>query len=453
MRVTMNKIIRVSILFVSWLLFSMSLFGEVSQYRGLIKELMENDKNFQSMALELEIQKKQWDASLQTWDLSIDLQSTQNFSGNEDRNGSAAVTADNPDTGTDVSAIYESYPQTSNLKSATGIEFGQDLWKNSFGSTVRRQNLLVSSQKSLAYLSTQETLENYLESSVLKIIDIIEAQTNVEVASQNLQRAKKLERNIKDRFRSGVALESDFLKAQVSRMQLEDELRQYQVDLDKAMTTIKYKLASTTKINFALKAPQRVTAQQAPEHLRKIKIIGIERQVAESEVALAADDLDPTLKATLGFKSRKYTASLNQGESLNQDDYYYVGAQLSLPVRNSSKRMSLAQKKLEMKKYTVDIDILRLDLMDNLSQLEKDMAFYRGLLKTHQKKMDLQQKIYQEDLKRFNNGLLTLADVITSQDSLGQMKHHNSQYMIQLERSHIRWLSMNDQLLSKFKDF
>ncbi len=419
--------------------------AEISQYKSLVSQLMIQDKKFKSLTMDLEIQKKNLEATLQTWDMNVALGATQRRADNEDSlTQSVEFSATQPKTGTDISLSYQNNAITNLYTNVTSLELSQNLWKDSLGRTTRRQNAVIQSRMSLAYIKTQEELEDYLEDSILEILNLIEAEIVLKAARNNQRTAEKLEKNIRERFRSGIALESDYLESQVSRMEEQESVRQYELNLDKAWATLKVKIGTALKPKIDLKASTIRTVATSTENLRLLKILKNEQDIAESEVILAEDALDPELNGVLGIENRKLRSSSDK------EDYYYLGVRLNLPVRNISKRLKLAEKKQILEKYKIDIDIQKRELLDTRSRLEKDMTFYTQRLSLHKKKIALQEKVYQQDMKRFNNGLLSLRDVITSQDALGAMLYERLQYLVELERTHIRWLSLNDQLLSEF---
>ena len=412
-----------------------------------LQTLIEKDDYFKDLVLSRDIDLKALEANLQRWDINISLGGTQRQNEGEDSfTKNVRLSSDVPETATSVELSYQNNAITSLFTDVTALQLNQRLWNNGFGFAHQAKKRQLNLQAELAALQFMESVEAYLVEAAGDYLDYYHSVATLKIRQRNLQDAKELERNVNQRFRSRIALESDLLQAKVRTMEAQTRLKQTESELELARRTLEDRLADISPGSPVLPRLKVALIDKGElSQLRKVKIAELQQQIAESESDLIRDSLRPATDAYLGVENRQL-----RGSSSAQD-YYYLGFQVEVPVRQSQKRFGFAEQKLQVERQRLQVVLAGKELKTNRDELKSQIHLYQRQLDQRQDILKMLQKVANEEQRRFNQGLIGLREVLTARQSMEDMRLQILQDEIGLQRLLIQWLALNDQLLARVR--
>ena len=356
-------------------------------------------------------------------------------------------------TGTSVSASYTNSKQIGTNVNLTRLRVEQSILNNSFGRDVRLQEAALEEQKDYTLLQVQENYEDYLEESISVYLDFKQAHQSLELSERIYAEAKKLEKNIKKRYSSRVATNTDMARGELLVLERQEDF------LDQKRSFTEMKKSIQTLIGNSLSDILPVQNKNMISLLEKLvgdtKAVEGDRtrlfmiaqkteSVREKEYKLAKRVNNPSLNLVAGFnrdESERYNATANRNEAV-------IGVKLDIPLFDDQQKANTAY--LGVEKYKAEM-IKRKSLItfrNEVNDLKDKIETLKMRVGIGRKKIKVTKAILDQEERRYKIGRIDLETLIDTVNNFATSRIELNANEVAYAKTMIKWLSLNDQLIS-----
>lgn len=323
---------------------------------------------------------------------------------------------------------FKSFSFSPFTEAAFKIGLKQQLWQNSFGSSIRKNLNRGFTESQLRHLQWDMNQEEWMQNMIELFYRSWLAQKKVEVFKQNLSRQKKLVQITSLKLKRGTAEEADLL--QVKSAQIDSELNLQQTQ--SALETIWRELTFTLKIPrswaaidpsiipMSLTSPFEFSGQLCAVKSVPMESLTVKKTLAEVknyelQTEIARDHMRPDLSLLLSYENNGIDAIQNKAWSemtrLNQPQYT-VGLQLSFPLTHSAAEA-------EIRQGVAGLAIARAQHSEALTRQELDQLEACAQLSDQENAVEQRKKVFLQmktrvelEQRRFELGRVGLTQVI-----------------------------------------
>lgn len=280
--------------------------------------------------------------------------------------------------------------------------------------------------KRAAELGLERTEQHIIAQVAKSYVGLMLSSVNLDVIEQSLNTAKAHFKLVEDRFRSGLTVKSDVLRAQVRIADLEQQRLMAHSQVQVAQAALRVVMggkvdgpvAPSTSLEkcIAPKGGLPEWMEQASNRRPDLKQIDLQQTIAKKGVARAKSGHLPTL-ALLG------NYEINSEDFNDTHDNYTVGAMVRLNLYSGQRISSQAA---EAKAQAAKLKAMRNGLALAVG-LETQKAFYQAasawqsISVAHQAVGQAQEGLRIVS-NRYAGGLLTIVDLLDSQVALQQAR-------------------------------
>lgn len=254
---------------------------------------------------------------------------------------------------------------------------------------------------------------------------VLVAKARKDVADESVRLAESDVASIRDRFETGLLVESDFLAAEV---QLAD-FRQQQIDADGNLVIARKALSSV--VGLPLATEYEITGELSPvtfeiEQREMLLTAGLEQRPDVQIAALSTTQAELGKRIAGGQYLPRVDAFASWGASgdsiSDQNDDYAIGAVVSLDILQPGRMSRLAEARAQELAARASLDKVRND-----AELDVESAYHR-FLAAGQRVAVGEKSVAQagETLRivrdRYDQGLTTITEVLRAQTAAVQAK-------------------------------
>jgi outer membrane protein len=280
--------------------------------------------------------------------------------------------------------------------------------------------------KRVAELGLELTEQHVIAQAAKSYVGLMLSGVNLDVIEQSLNTAKAHLKLVEDRFRSGLSVKSDVLRAQVRIADLEQQRLMAHSQVQVAQAALRAVMggkddgpvAPSTSFEqcIAPKGELSEWMEWASNRRPDMKRIDIQQTIAKKDVARAKSGHLPTLALQGNYE-------INSEEFSDTHDNYTVGAMVQLNLYSGQR---ISSQTAEAKAQAAKLKAMRDGLALSVG-LETQKAFYQAA-SAWQSISVAHQAVGQaeEGLRivgnRYAGGLLTIVDLLDSQVALQQAR-------------------------------
>jgi outer membrane protein TolC len=270
-------------------------------------------------------------------------------------------------------------------------------------------------------------LERTDQEIVFHVVDsyyaVLLAKKQLDVAEQAMKTAQAILDRSKDRFESGVVVESDFLSAQVRMATRKQELIRAHNNLALARAQLSTAMGISTKNEFdpgealaersLLGASLEEVEKKAVEMRRDLKRIRSEEAAQQQSVSIAESSFGPRVSAFAGWEADNPTFA---GGVVGNN--WLAGIQVQFDLfQGGAKRAQLAHERAMQEKVTarreVATDAIRLEVRRayyDLDAARQQVEVARAAIAQSQESLRINQN-------RYDAGLSTITDLLGAEEA------------------------------------
>lgn len=348
--------------------------------------------------------------------------------------------AQNFRTGTKATLSYNVYktqingvsgaliPNKKFFDTAPQIEISQSLWRNFLGSefaaTEQIQNAQVEAQRFNEAFNHKQLILN-AENAYWRLYV---AQTALKVQEESLARAKKLRDWNQGRFSNNLIDESDFVQAEANLQSREIELQDIQIEIQTALkefNSIRENDGEVVNLEGTKgKDSSYILDAALPPKMRlreDVRVILANKKLAAASAELGTQRNRPNLELygtySMNGRDAQYNDSAEQAYTATKP-FTIIGVRFSTPLdlgSMSDYKKSYAQEAVasdmiyKRKVYEVDRE---------WEILQERFANFKQRLKLTQKMVQVQQRKFESERRRFSQGRTTTFQVVQFEQDL-----------------------------------
>ena len=275
--------------------------------------------------------------------------------------------------------------------------------------------------------STEHQMERTDQEIILRVVGsyygLLLAKKQMEVAEQSMKTAQAILARSKDRFDSGVVVESDFLSAQVRHAARKQELirAQNNLALARARLSTSMGIAMSNDIDPADALAEKNLPARTLEEVEKkalemrpdLKRIGSEEEAQRLSVSIAKSAFGPKVNAIAGWEADSPTFIAGSG-----GNNWLAGIELKIDLfEGGAKRAKLSHEQAAMEKVGAEkemaTDAIRLEVRRAYYELDsarQQIEVARTTIAEAQESLRINQD-------RYNSGLSTISDLLAAEEA------------------------------------
>jgi len=285
----------------------------------------------------------------------------------------------------------------------------------------------------IAAYALQRSQQQVMAQAAEAYIGLLLAVENHAVVVQALETAKAHRKLVQDRFRAGLAVKSDVLRAQVRIADLEQQrlMAESQIQVAQAMLHAAMGQPDSGRIDPVTPIDQYPTTegtldqwiQQALDRRLELKQIAAREAIAAKEISRARAGHYPSLALQGNYE-------INSEDFNDSHDNYTVGAVLSMNLYSGSRiSAQTASAKADLSKVKAMRRSLELGV-----RVETQRAFYHAQsawksIAVARQAVDQAEEGLRIVSNRYSGGLLTIVDLLDAQTALQQARTHHFKAM------------------------
>jgi outer membrane protein TolC len=275
--------------------------------------------------------------------------------------------------------------------------------------------------------STEHQLERTDQEIIFRVVGsyygLLLAKKQLEIAEQSMKTAQAILTRSKDRFDSGVVVESDYLSAQVRHAARKQELirAQNNLALARAQLTTSMGIAMNNDIDPSdALAEKNLPARKLEEVEKKalemrpdLKRIGSEQEAQQLNVLIAKSAFGPKVNAIAGWEADSPGFIAGGG-----GNNWLAGIELKIDLfEGGTKRAKLSHEQAMMEKVGAEkeiaTDAIRLEVRRayyDLDAARQQVEVARATIAEAQESLRINQE-------RYNSGLSTISDLLAAEEA------------------------------------
>jgi len=355
-------------------------------------------------------------------------------------------------TGTTLSASYTKSDLADRTEEVQQFRLEQSLFRNLFGKYGRLQESALKDEVKSLEMQIAETYEDYMQDLGALYLDYAQAWHNVELAKVILQETKNLLSNVTKMKSNSIASKTD-----VERAKLQVSLREEDLTTQKnQMAALQARMEAITGIDgdftpdldtFKVMLSKVRETGVEPEDLRVSKIAIYNEKNATKNLKLANSLSRPNVSIIAGYnidQSSRFGTAVNREEQV-------LGLELSMPFGDTQNQALQKEASLNKLKSGISKRAQQVDNKRAFKTLKNNLISSKSVMKLNLQKVELSEKVYAGDLKRYQYGQLSLDRLIEAKNDFSLYRYQLFASAASYYKAALDWLSFSDDLVEEVK--
>ncbi len=280
--------------------------------------------------------------------------------------------------------------------------------------------------QNLSKANDELTVKNNVTTSYLTVLIAEESFKILEESRENLV---KTYNNVCQLAKVGMTEQTNADQLQVQLMSVDNQIRSAKRNIELAYNALRLQLGTSADqeldiqedLNYYFETTDAMTGtldNHSLENNLTVQMLDKNIELQEKQVALKRWAYGPTISFAWQYSGKTY---FGKKEGLNMQPPNVIVATLNVPIFSSGKRyMQVRQQKI-----AVDIEKTKKEeALDGLRVQERQLAFNLTSAiesyETARKSVDLNQKIFKNQLQKYEQGMVSSTDLITVNNTLLQ---------------------------------
>lgn len=423
-----------------------------------IRLAAQNDTVFEAILIdELTLRYKK-ELELPARDLVLEVKAQYDFMLSQDReapNTTVSLSKLFPMTGTEIEAEYKHTPKiaTPDKTSEFTAQISQPIARNAFGKSTKLLDKIVGLEVDIARHQIIEAYEDYMATVMTAYFDWYEAYENLKVGESSYQENLKLLNNIKERYKSRIALPIDVNKTEILVFAKRETLVDLQEKYDNKLNFIQKSLRLGS--NEAL-VPIRPALYDAmvlsfdkdygifKSSGRTYEVLDLLEEKSTLEVEREADDLLPSIDLFVG-----YTVEGQDFDIQREDNKVFGGISMEWPFPDQVDRAEYETLKISLDKTKLSTVNTHYKLYTDIKNVYQVINREKELREIAEKKVLLAQEILKDESENYTYGKASLNDYIVAVNLVDDNRFNRIAHDVRYSRFAIEWLRLTDRLVEK----
>ncbi|MCQ2253462.1 MAG: TolC family protein [Bacteroidales bacterium] len=307
--------------------------------------------------------------------------------------------------------------------------------------------------QNLSKQNDELTVKNNVTTSYLTVLIAEESYKILKDSRDNLE---KTYNNVNQLAKVGMTEQTQADQLKVQLMSLDNQLRSAQRNIELAYNALRLQLGTSADaeldiqedLNYYFETTDAVAETLDQEHSldNNISIQLLEKNIElqEKQVTLKRWAYGPTLSFAWQYSGKTY---FGKKEGLNMQPPNVIVATLNVPIFSSGKRYM----QVKQQKIAVDIEKTKKEeAIDGLRVQERQLTFnLTSALETYEtakQSVELNQKIFKNQLQKYEQGMVSSTDLITVNNTLLQSQGSYIQSLYDVMQAQTSLLQLYNKL-------
>jgi outer membrane protein TolC len=336
------------------------------------------------------------------------------------------------------------------------VSVSQSIAENAFGRNTRLLDEIAGIEVDVARYQIVEAYEDYLAFLIQLYYDWYSSYEDLKTGQLSYEKNLELLDNIKERERNKIALPIDVNKSLLqvadkrdSLVSLEDTYREFTNQIktairhegDGEIAPQDFPTYADVKIDFV------DDFERFWQESRTAWVLRLLEDRSSLQVKRYADELLPSIDIVT-----TYTLSGSNHDIERASHFFSVGATADWPFPGEKEIANYQVAAIDKKRRKLTTENTYFDLYTNLQNINIRINKERQLITIADERIDLAQKIVDDDLENYSLGRVSLNDLIDEINDLEDNKFNKIFHEVQLKKLMIEWMRLNDILIRKRED-
>lgn len=324
----------------------------------------------------------------------------------------------------------------------TALSLNQTIWD--FGRT--SANVEKSRSEEILANTGVESLKNTLAYQVAAFYyGIVFLQKSIEVQNAQIQLLRENEKVIADRIKNGDEIDYNLIATQVRYKNAETRLVDLQNQLDKQYILLNTVTGKETR--GSISADAEFVWNAAETDLNQAQTGNWDLKLAQNREQIASRDLGIAQRGTLPTLGFNGSAGFKNGIVPEIDRFRFntlASVRFSLPLYNGHRvkqQIEIAKLNYQLLQYTTETQ--QLTLKSDLEQAQNDVKAAQRKLEMYAQQVQQAQYAVKLANTRYQNGVITTLDLLTSQTALEESQLGELQFRYQLVLAQLQLSRLN----------
>lgn len=321
-------------------------------------------------------------------------------------------------------------------RSAISLTYSMDLWKNFLGYTTLSKNLNIQTNKKQSFIKTYIEKNKFYYSLRSIYWKIVIKNKELNFYEDMIKQAEKNLSNVRKRYKTHIADAGDLSKAKANVNLRKTQYKNIEIQIEDLKKSLMYNLPELMSRNFVINTMDLTdTFSHIMSCNRNIykssyeykqlssysdyvqlmdKSIDTELKTLERE-----SDFDVKLNMSASFRGtdKDFDSSYNDLGNFDRNDYY-VGLNITKNLGDNSNDLKAEKIKLAKMNYNYNKKSTLANMNSFYNSYESIMKnMFNSLNNLHSYKKNIENSL-NNSRKKYNQGRLSLNDLITDEDSL-----------------------------------
>lgn len=311
----------------------------------------------------------------------------------------------------------------------------------------------------LSDLQAQKTKEDIAYDIAQLYYQIQVTDKQSQIFQANLDQVQKLLNLTQKQFDNGFAKKIDVDQLRVNRINLQNQLKNLQLQVDQLKQTLKFLMAMPLDTPIALTDTIEESAYEIPDAQMFTADFSQKKDLAVLDAQADLNQLNeeqykagywPTVNA---FGNYNYQGQGNEFSDLQWFDFGAIGVNVNIPIFDGFRKKSQIQQAridqaqlAETRRLTAQS--LRLSYNQGLQQLQTNINNLQALDENRR----VAEEVYRVSQNRFTEGIAPITEVLTAETSMREAQTNYLTTLLQVKLAEIDILNAKGTLFSTIKN-
>lgn len=305
--------------------------------------------------------------------------------------------------------------------------------------------------QNLSKLNDELSVKNNVTTSYLTVLIAEESYKIIEDSRNNIE---KTYNNVEQLAKVGMSEQTAADQLKVQLMTMDNQLRSAKRNIELAYNALRYQLGAGVDSEIHLQedlnyffetentAEIAVDSSRSLDNNISIRLMDKNIELQEKQVTLKRWAYGPTFSVAYQYSGKHLF-----GEGLNMQPPHALILTLNVPIFSSGQRRAA----VEQQKIEVDIQKTnRENAIEGLRVQERQMIFNLSnaleTLETNKQSVELNKKIFKNQLQKFEQGMVSSTDLITVNNTLLQAEGSNIQSLFDVMNAQTALMNLYNTL-------
>ncbi|MDD0852147.1 TolC family protein [Halobacteriovorax sp. GB3] len=354
------------------------------------------------------------------------------------------------ESGTEITVSRSQNKLSDREETVSSVEIEQKIINDGFGSNTRAKKKVLQNEVQILDLQIKESYEDYIEQRLSAYFELGQLYTELKSSKEIFEEAKKLYQEVLNKRKKSIASTTDVKRAKLQMLVREDEYLEGQTAYTKTVQSLSTYIGKSLlkdipefKFDFSKRLTEAPLREEELKEYRSYQIKDMTTKNAKESLDIEKNNGGLSASIVAGASlddSKRFSTTVKNEEML-------IGLRVDIPFGDSNQKALNQKANYEYIKARIEKKNYINELLSNLSQLQIELNNKKRKLEIAKEKSILSESIVKEDTKRYENGRLSLEELITTRNNRATYKKAYISEQMAYNKLVVTFLSATDRLI------